>query len=257
MTVKLPNIRKLFVPDKGYTILDVDLSGADAQVVAWEATDSDLKSAFRAGLNVHNHNGKTMWGESYSPKAIRPGALYTMRDETKRAVHATNYGTSARTLAITLQWKIAEAERFKRQWFATHPGIRSWHQRIDHQLQTTKRIQNKFGYAITYFDRPDGLLPQALAWIPQSTVGIVCSRGACNVWRNLPYIQPLLQVHDSFVFQIPNHRFTEPNLLAIKRHLEIPVPYDDPLTIPWELSASAESWGHCEKLEWTGEAKAA
>ena len=46
----LPNIRKFIVPDPGYLIVDADLSGADAQVVAWEADDADLKEAFRDGV---------------------------------------------------------------------------------------------------------------------------------------------------------------------------------------------------------------
>ena len=40
----MPNIRKLYVPDPGYEIFDIDFSGADAQVVAWEADDKPLKT---------------------------------------------------------------------------------------------------------------------------------------------------------------------------------------------------------------------
>lgn len=236
-------------------LCDVDLSGADAQVVAWEANDNDLKAAFRAGLNVHNHNGKMMWGDAYVPNAKRPGALYTMRDETKRGVHATNYGVSARTLASTLQWSMAEAERFIKRWLELHPGIHEWHRRTEYALQTTRTITNAFGFRIRYFDRPDNLLPTALAWTPQSTVGIVCSRGAVACWKNLPYVQPLLQVHDSFVFQIPFIKFEPRYLEEIQRHLSVVVPYPDPLTIGWELAASDRSWGHCTKRNWNGSEK--
>ena len=238
MKVKLPNVRKLFLPDRGYTIIDCDLSGADAQVVAWEANDDDLKRAFRLGLNVHNHNGESMWGDAYNPKS-KP-RVYTMRDELKRAVHGTNYGAAARTIAITLGWKIAEAEDFQRRWFALHPGIKAWHTRTDFDLQTTRTIRNRFGYRIVYFDRSDNLLPTALAWTPQSTVAVIASRGAVRL-RALPWVTILLQVHDSVVFQIPNHRFTKTDLATIREHLTVAVPYDDPLTIPWGLAASRVS----------------
>ena len=66
MTVELPNIRKLFVPDPGYVIFDADLAGADAQVVAAEAGDSDLLAAFKGGLDVHTKNATDL-GASRSP----------------------------------------------------------------------------------------------------------------------------------------------------------------------------------------------
>jgi len=251
LDVKLPNVRKLFLPDPGHILLDADLSGADAQVVAWDADDKDLKNAFRQGLNIHNHNGKTIWGDLYTPTGKRPGAKYTMRDECKRAVHATNYYTSARTLAATLGWKVAEGESFIARWLNLHPAIAEHQKRIHFQLNSTRTIYNAFGYRITYFDRTELLLPTALAWGPQSTVAIVCSRGAVKL-SSIPWVDILLQVHDSVVFQIPIHRFTPANLQVIKQHLETPVPYpSDPLLIPWEVAWSDKSWGDVKKVKWT------
>lgn len=255
LEVKLPNVRKLFKPSRGHIILDCDLSGADAQVVAWEAKDDDLKRAFKSGLNIHNHNGQTIWRDAYTTTGKRhPGARYTMRDECKRAVHATNYGTSSRTLAATLGWKISESEAFITRWLTQlHPAIGGWHERIHFELNATRTIRNAFGYRITYFDRTDSLLPTALAWGPQSTVGLVCAKGGIRL-KSLPWVRPLLQVHDSLVFEIPTRRFEPSALETIKRHLEIEVPYlGDPLLIPWEVAWSAESWGACTKIKWSME----
>lgn len=250
LEVKLPNVRNLFLPDPGYTLIDCDLSGADAQVVAWEANDEPLKQAFRDGLNVHNFNGETIWGAGYRPDGKRPGARFTMRDECKRGVHGTNYGAMPRTIAITLSWTIRAAEDFQRKWFTAHPGIRDWHERTDRAVQTTRTIRNAFGYRIVFFDRGDNLLPRALAWVPQSTVGIVAARGAVRLAKELPWLHVLLQVHDSVVFQIPNSKFESSSLARIKELLTIPVPYPDPLIIPWEMAYSRESWGKCKKANW-------
>jgi DNA polymerase-1 len=247
--MKLPNIRKLFMPDKGRIICDVDLSGADAQVVAWEAEDADLKSAFRNGLDVHNHNGEAMYGKSYNPKA--PGKIKpTVRDELKSGVHGTNYGASARTLAITFGWRIAEAEAFQQRWFQLHPGIKEWHRRVERDLQLRRMVSNKFGNRIIYFDRADNLLPKGLAWIPQSTVAGVTGRAALNLRAKLPWAEILLQVHDSIIFQVPTHRFTAASFREVRDVLTVPIPYPDPLTIPWGLAASAESWGDVKKYKW-------
>lgn len=253
MTVNLPNVRKLFIPDPGYVIFDADLSGADAQVVAWEAEDDDLKRAFRAGLKIHAKNAEDIFGDEYrnapgdrGNKATPKGKLY---DNCKRAVHATNYGASAYTLHKNpdIRWPIPRAENFQRTWFRLHPGIRHWHTRVHHALQSTRTITNKFNYRIVYFDRVDVLLPQALAWIPQSTVALVARKGALKLARELPYVEILMQVHDSLVFQVPFHRAEEYD--KIRAALTVPIPYpNDPLIIPWGLAKSEVSWGDVKEV---------
>lgn len=246
-TAPLPNIRKLFIPAPGYFIFEADLSGADAQVVAWEADDADLKDAFRRGLKLHIKNARDVFPsetEGWSDEALKatdhPGGIY---HNCKRAVHGTNYGGSARAIAIATGWLVAEAERFQRTWFGLHPGIKDWHDRTAAELASNRSVRNKFGYRITYFDRVDGLLPEALAWVPQSTVAINCNRGIRQVGENVPCVEWLLQVHDSGVGQIPLPR--RDALDALREHLRVVVPYDDPLEIPWNITTSKNSWGDC------------
>lgn len=244
----LPNVRKLFLPDPGHVICDVDLSGADAQVVAWEANDHDLKAAFQKGLDIHNHNGRNVFGEQYDPDASP--RKYTMRDELKRAVHGTNYAAGVRTLSKTLGWTEPFTRGFQETWFRLHPGVREWHRRVERDLQSTRSVRNKFGYRIVYFDRPDNLLPKGLAWIPQSTVAVVCGRGAVRLSKEIPWVTVLLQVHDSIVFQVPVSRTNSSSFADIRKSLEISIPYGDPLTIPWGLALSDRSWGEVSKVKW-------
>jgi DNA polymerase I len=253
--MKLPNVRKLFIPDPGFVMIDADLSGADAQVVAWEAEDDDLKSAFRKGVKIHAKNATDLWGEAYTNlpgdtknKSTPKGAKY---DQCKRAVHATNYGASDRTLHLNpdIGWSLSEANGFQTKWFTLHPGIRSWHRRVQDSIFSSRSVSNQFGYRIIYFDRIDNLLPQALAWIPQSTVAEVCFRGALRLEERCSYVEMLLQVHDSLVFQIPESRYNASDLCDIRDALQIPVPYPDPLTIQWKLAASHQSWGDVREVE--------
>jgi DNA polymerase-1 len=260
MPAPLPNIKKLFKPDPGYTIADCDLSGADAQVVAWEADDDDLKEAFRKGMKIHAKNAADIFGDEFTKasgdqgnKATPKGKLY---DQCKRGVHATNYGAAARTLHLNpdIGWSLARAQDFQRRWFGLHPGIEKWHQRTDFLLRTQRMAKNAYGYRIIFFDRIDQCFPEALAWVPQSTVALVCFKGAIRL-RNLhgsksakPWVKILCQVHDSLVFQFPTEM--EERLWEIKEAIHVPVPYPDPLTIPFGLALSRKSWGDVEKLPW-------
>lgn len=258
--VPLPNVRKLFVPDPGYVIGECDLSGADAQVVAWEAGDEDLKAAFRAGLKIHIKNSRDIFPEETKDlsdaqlKALdRPGGIY---HNCKRGVHGTNYGAGPSTLATRLGWSLAEAKRFQSNWFRLHPKIQNWHRDIEARLEGRKpgnpprTLYNKFGYRIVFFERINGILPEALAWIPQSTVGICCSKGAVACHKE-KVCEVLLQVHDSFVWQMPKDEVHARLPVMNKLLHSIVVPYDDPLIIPWKCSMSEKSWGEGEDVKWS------
>lgn len=251
MSITLPNVRKLFVPDKGYVIFDADLAGADAQVVAWEANDPELKRWLREGVDMHVEHCAEVGGEkqirTLDPKSY---AYHKLRQSYKHATHGVHYIASHYALSKhpAIMWPEPKAKAYIRNYYARRPGLREWHDRTRSDLQSTRTIYNKFGYRIIYFDRIDTVLPQAVAWIPQSTVALTCFKGAIQLERNLPYVEVLLQVHDSVVFQVPfahAERYDD-----FRKYLSIEVPYpNDPLVIPWGLAKSEISWGDCSKVK--------
>lgn len=165
----------------------------------------------------------------------------------------TNYGGGPRTMAANCGITVHQAELMQKRWFSAHPGIKAWHDRTLSQLQTTRSVYNPFGFRRFYFDRIEGILPEALAWIPQSTVAHVIDEALFNIALNLPEVQILLQVHDSLVFQIPRNRLDL--LPRIREQCQILIPYPDPLIIPVGLSISSESWGSVRPCNWSGEFK--
>lgn len=238
----LPNVRRLFKPDPGYTIFENDLARADAQCVAWEAEDEVLKEIFRSGEDMHLQNAKDIFGNPFLTKSSRERQL------AKTGVHAVNYGTTARTLAIALGITVHEADSFIRKWFRAHPNIKKWHDRVLHEIQTTRSVRNKFGFRMYFFDRIDQCFTEALAWVPQSTVALVVDEFILRLEES-KIAQVLLQVHDSAVSQVPTDKF-ESLLPEIQRLSNVTIPYDDPLVIPMGLKASTVSWGDCEDRAW-------
>lgn len=230
-TIELPNIKRCFVPDSGMTIGDFDLKGADAQVVAWEANDAMLMEFFRKNEgSIHDFNMQ------FTKRS---------RSETKAGVHLTNYGGKPKTCAKATGMSVEESFEFQTNWFAAHPGIKEWHDRTWFSLQSTRKIKNVFGYERMYFDKLDErILPQALAWIPQSSVGLIISKALIKIDKTLPWVQPLLQVHDSLVLQWPTEA-TEDMVPAILECMKIPLPYPEPLIIPSSYKLSTKSWGEC------------
>lgn len=253
----LPNIRKIFVPDPGFVIFEADLAGADAQVVAWDAGDEALKKMFRQGLPIHLENARAIFARKV-PALLHATddvvkatpSLNRFRQFAKIGVHATNYGCKARTLAGHLNITVPEAEEFQALWFKTHPDIEEWIRGTEQELFETRAVRNAFGYVRHYFDRPEEILPEALAWRPQSTVAITINKAMVlfRKWVKAEGLraQLLLQVHDSFVGQV--HASEAHYLLShLQEKCRVVIPYADPLTIPLSLSASAVSWGDCTK----------
>ena len=237
--VSLPNIRKIFIPDTGYLIVDADLSGADAQVVAWEADEPELKELLKSGVKIHSKVAKQFHDNDGFP----------YYDMCKRRIHATNYGAAPQTLCKTLAGlygreysDIATEQSFQEYWFNTYPGIKHWHERVQESLNTTHGVKNQFGNRIIYQDRIDSVFTKALAWIPQSTIALLCNRGALAIVKEFPFVQLLLQVHDSIVFQIPKSNQNKLNDI-LKVLNSIAVPYADPLYIQWSFKVSDKSWG--------------
>jgi DNA polymerase len=249
---QLPNLRDMFIPDRGQVFFNGDLDRADLQVVVWESDDAMLKAALRMGADIHLMNAFVLEGKEPPPleelceshprypdhRLPRKGA----REFAKTFCHGTNYGGSARTMAAHTGRGVQEVERAQRIWFGAHPGIKRWHDQVKDQLTRYRFVENRFGYRWYVFDRIDSIVPEAIAWVPQSTVSIVINRIWQAFYQNLPSVETLIMVHDSLAGQFPK---TEVNSTVAKMHelSKIIVPYDDPLIIPFSIKTSEVSWG--------------
>lgn len=271
----LPNVRSMFAPDFGKVYFDLDLDRADLQVVVWETDDAMLKAALRMGADVHLLNAYVIDGkepppmdelvESHPRYPDHRGRHKHLREFAKVFCHATNYVGSARTIAGHLGRHTAEIERAQRIWFGAHPGIKRWHEEVAAQIKKRRFVENRFGYRWYIFDRTDDILPEAVAWLPQSTVSVVINR----IWMNLfqgcveaewnldPLylrelllsppkngVEVLMQVHDSLGGQFPM-KDKATCVAKIKELSSIIVPYPDPLIIPTGIGTSEINWGEC------------
>ena len=254
MDFTLPNIRSMFGPDAGFTFFDMDLDRADLQVVVAESDDQMLKAAMRLGVDIHLLNVYSLDAldpppleelvETHPRYADHRGPRKHKREFAKVFCHATNYVGGAKTVAAHTGRGVHEIDKAQKIWFGAHPGIKRWHDRVLNQITRHRFVENRFGYRWYIFDRLDALLPEAVAWIPQSTVGIVINRAWIDFYEQLPEVQVLLQVHDSLAGQFPTHRrdYLMPKMQELSR---IVIPYEEPLIIPTGVKTSTISWGDC------------
>lgn len=246
--IVLPNVKRLLLPDEGFVAGDSDLQQADAQVVAWEADDDILKEIFRdPNLDLHTENAKMIFGTC-------PSKGHPNRKKAKAGCHAVNYHVYAPTLAKTLGITVHEADTFIKRWFEIHPNIKKWHLRTHNEMMGRGYIENKFGGRKYFYGRTDGptALSEALAWVPQSTVGLVIN----TVWEKLDgypleEFEVKLQVHDSLGFQIRKDLVRKYVGIIQQAFDSVVIPYDDPLVIGSDI-ALGENFGDVIDISWDG-----
>ena len=174
---------------------------------------------------------------------------FTYRDMCKRAGHGTNYGMTAHALAKHLKIKVSHATRFQLLYYGgvvplgslerwhkqdreggfqelidtgeiigklvkikgAFPGIRAWHSEVSGELKQTGCLVTPLGRRRQFWDRlnDNSTLRQAIAYVPQSTIGDLLNLGLYKVWQNVKDIEILGQVHDAILGQCPIDRVDE------------------------------------------------
>lgn len=158
----------------------------------------------------------------------------------------TNYLGTADGIAPRIGLNVHETERIQKWYYEMCPEIKKWQDDIKRQVSGRRYVENVFGYRNYFFDRIEGtVFNQAVAWIPQSSVGCLINRAYLNIDRNLPEVEVLLQVHDSLAGQFESVH-GDWALRRIVEEATVPLPYPgDPLIIPVGVVSSNKSWGDC------------
>ena len=239
--LELPNVRKLFIPDPGMTMFDIDLDSADLRIVTWESDCAWMKDHFKNGRKPYVEVMREYYRNPAMTKSSHPRE-YGMF---KSLCHGTNYLGTAEGIAPRIGLNVAETERIQKWYYSMCPEIKRWQDDLKAQVTKRRFIQNVYGYRVNFFDRIEGtIFNQAVAWIPQSTVACLINRAWESIELNLPEAQILLQVHDSLVGQFPSH-LGDWMLRQIVEKAATPLPYAEPLVIPVGVQSSRESWGQC------------
>lgn len=238
-------VRSLFIPDDGCIFVNADLSQAEARVVAYLADEERLQIIFEQGGDIHKRNASLIF------KVPLEAVSNAQRELGKRLVHAANYGIGARKFGKTIGQSEEKARELLNTYFAIYPRIKRWHSGVQEELRKTRILTTPIGRRRIFFGRwGDDLLREAIAYVPQSTVGDVLNQGLVNAFDNMPDgWRMILQNHDAVLFQVPEQ--TPPMLIHkfVQRFFVIPIKIGKhTLRIPVDIKVG-KNWGHLKKLE--------
>jgi DNA polymerase-1 len=180
--------RVFFVADEDHLIVEIDLSQAEARVVAYLASDPQMMQVFENGEDIHTLTATLMKTDRQTAKTIN---------------HASNYAMGPEKLGLLLGISRKEAEVLRESYHAIYPGIRSvFHKGVEEQMRSKHFLVNLFGRRRLFMEQWDEeLLRAGYAYIPQSTVAELTNRGLLRIYQTGKY-DLLAQVHDSVVLQV-------------------------------------------------------
>ena len=221
-----PELRRMFVSDKGKKLCYLDLEQAESFVVGllmWMVTgDSSYLDACESG-DLHTGTCKLVWptlawtGDKSADKKIAEQIFYrgySYRDMAKRGGHGTNYYGTPPTMARHLKVERQLMEDFQGRYFGAYPGLGgpagygpkrlTWHKWTAQQLSFHQVLTTPLGRRRHFFGRPndDATLREAIAYVPQSVVGDLLNY---ILWKfyNWREVELLAQIHDAIIFQYP------------------------------------------------------
>lgn len=127
------------------------------------------------------------------------------------------------------------------------PGIRKWHTTVARTLETEQQLTTPFGMTRTFWNNASSsdTVREAIAFVPQSTVGTVLNIGMYRVWKELDNkgIQILANVHDAILGQVSEDNADE-LMKQVTDLMSFDIPVNDKIM---RIGVSAEigmNWGH-------------
>lgn len=264
-----PRIRSLYIADEGMEFAYADLKGAEFFVVAELTQDAEMlrlrDMVINGTGNIHKETAGFLFDKD--PATItKESSEYFLGKKTR---HSSNYMVGWSLLMSKINQEAyltgvtvdaATTKKLIARYKALHPGLERWWREVESELRATRVLRNLFGFKREFHDSVDSILPNAVAFVPQSTIGDALNYGllACHHDRELTDagFQMLLQIHDAIGFQytVGARDFVLPR---VRKNMDVAIPVDRygsrELHIPVEI-AIGRSWG--ELKEWDDDLKA-
>ncbi|MFQ5692105.1 MAG: DNA polymerase I, partial [Nitrospinota bacterium] len=217
-------IRRAFIPSKGWKMLSADYSQVELRILAHLSGDRKLKEAFQAGEDVHERTAREVFG-------VLPG---TVTEEMRRMAKAVNfgvvYGLSPYGLSQQIEVPVDEARRFIDGYFERYAGVREY---IDKTLERARKrgcVETLRGRRrpIPDINHSNGNLRgfaerTAVNTTVQGSAADIIKEAMIRIHRRLGEdglkSRMLLQVHDELVFEGPQEEM-EALAALVKEEME-------------------------------------
>ncbi len=235
-------MRKFFIAEDGYTLLDADYSQIELRLVAHLCGDENMRMSFEEGRDIHRTTAAQVFN---LPEEI---VSKEMRSAAKAVNFGILYGISAFSLSKDIGVTVAKADKYIRDYLRSFPGVQKF---MDNTVEQAKAD----GYVSTMFGRKRPV-PElkasnkmvqaagkriAMNTPVQGSAADIIKAAMVRVWRRLhdelPSARLILQIHDELIVEAP---FADAAAAAaiLKEEMELACKLSVPLTADVEEGTS-------------------
>lgn len=202
-------IRKVFVPEEGYRLMDADYSQIELRVLAHMSGDEALIEAYAMSEDIHRMTASKVFHTPFEE----------VTDIQRRNAKAVNfgivYGISSFGLSQDLSISQKEAKSYIEQYFATYPGIKVFLDKLVSDAREKGYVETMYGRkrpvpelkSSNFMQRSFGERIAMNSPI-QGTAADIMKIAMIKVYEGLKAAglksRLILQVHDELVIEVHN-----------------------------------------------------
>jgi len=224
-------IRRAFVPRKGWTLLAADYAQIELRILASMSGDEAMQETFRGGGDIHTDAAARVYG--LDPEEVTPD----QRSKAKEVNYGIPYGISPWGLAQRMRMPVDEAQDIIKQYRQSYPGV----SKLLNELVEEAREK---GYAETLLGRRRYLpnidssnsnqrsaaervaVNMPIQGTQADMIKIAMNRIYDRLTDEAWTTKMLLQVHDELVFEVPPDEVADVESL-IRTEMQDALPLED------------------------------
>ena len=240
-------IRRAFIAQPGWLLIDADYSQIELRVLAHISGDPTMCMAFKNGEDIHSRTAAEVYGVPLSE------VTKDMRSRCKAVNFGIVYGISDFTLAKNIGSTRAEAADFIARYFERYPGVKAY-------MESSVKTGHSQGYVTTLLGRrrylPEISSPNynvrsfgercAMNSPIQGTAADIIKLAMIKVHRTLKdaglQSRLILQVHDELIVEAPEQEVTMVSSI-LKKSMEGVINMSVPLVA--DISTGG-NWRECK-----------
>ena len=228
-------LRRFFISEEGYTLIDADYSQIELRLLAHISGDYTMTEAFRSGEDIHRKTAAAVFNV--------PEEFVTeeMRKKAKAVNFGIVYGIGGYSLSKDIGTTVAEASSYIKSYLMNYPDV-------DRYLDAVVKEAEELGYTTTMFGRRRYIPELKAAKAPlrafgkrvamnapiQGAAADIMKLAMIKVYqalkRECPTARIVMQVHDELVIEARDED-VELCSAIVRREMENAVALSVPLTV--------------------------
>lgn len=228
-------LRKFFLPRKGYKLISADYSQIELRLLACIANDDAMLSAFKSGIDIHTSTASAVFGVPID--MVTP----ILRKRAKAVNFGIVYGIGEYSLSQDLNITVKQAKEYIESYLASYPGVSAYLRDIVKYATENGSVDTLYGRTryIPEIQSKNGVMRKfgervAMNSPIQGSAADIIKIAMLNVSKRLNEsdidAKLILQVHDELIIEARADQ-AEVAALILKEEMENAVQLPIPLTV--------------------------